>query len=96
MTHKYCIYDRRELTGLVCGVIIFYQEGVTVVPDLLAGLWVIVGDQRLQLRIKDTLSDDNIDGGLTITSWYREGSLPHGMHWRRRGDRGEEEGEDGN
>lgn len=74
---------RRVLTGLVCGVIIFHQEGVAVVPDLLAGLRVVVSDQRLQLRIVDALPDHDVDGRLAIASWYREGFLPHGMHWRR-------------
>lgn len=84
-----------ELTGLVCGVIILDQEGITVVPDLLAGLRVIVGDQRLQLRIKDALSHDNVDGRLTIASGYRKGSLPHGMHWKTGEARREQEKEDG-
>lgn len=88
----------RVLTGLVCSVVILHQKGVTIVPDLLAGLRVIFGDQRLQLRVEDALSHNDVDGRLTITSRYREGSLPHGMHWRRGGggEREEEGGEEGN
>lgn len=72
------------LTGFVCSVVVLDQKGVTVVPDLLAGIRVIVGDQGLQLRVEDALPHDDIYGRLAIASWYREGSLPHGMHWRRR------------
>lgn len=74
----------KQLTVLVCGVVVFDQEGVTVVPDLLAGLRVVRGHQRLELRIKDTLLHSDIYGGLTVPSRYRKGPLPHGMHWRQR------------
>lgn len=86
---KYIHADyKRVLTGLVCSVIVLDQKGVTVVPDLLASMRVVFGNQRLQLWIKDALAYDNINWRLTIPSWYHEGSLPHGMHWRRWGGRG--------
>lgn len=74
-----------QLTRLVGRVVIFDQEGVTVVPDLLAGRGVVVSDEGLQLRIKLTFTHDNIDGRLAVASWYLEGSLPHGMHWTEDG-----------
>lgn len=81
---KYIHADyKRVLTGLVCSVIVLDQKRVTVVPDLLASIRVVFGNQRLQLWIKDALAYDNINWRLTIPSWYHEGSLPHGMHWRR-------------
>lgn len=81
---KYIHADyKRVLTGLVCSVIVLDQKRVTVVPDLLASMRVVFGNQRLQLWIKDALAYDNINWRLTIPSWYHEGSLPHGMHWRR-------------
>lgn len=91
---KYIHADyKRVLTGLVCSVIVLDQKGVTVVPDLLASMRVVFGNQRLQLWIKDALSYDNINWRLTIPSWYREGSLPHGMHWRRWDEKKKEEEE---
>lgn len=81
---KYIHADyKRVLTGLVCSVIVLDQKRVTVVPDLLASMRVVFGNQRLQLWIKDALAYDNINWRLTIPSWYHEGFLPHGMHWRR-------------
>lgn len=81
------------LTGLVCRVIVLHQKGVAVVPDLLAGVWVVVGDQRLQRRVEDALSHDYVDGGLTVASRHSNRLLPHGMNWRER--RGEREGRKG-
>lgn len=78
------------LTRLVAGVVVLDQEGVAVVPDLLAGLRVVLGHQRLQLLVEDALAHHDVDGRLAIPSRYRQGSLPHGMHWRgeeRRGER---------
>lgn len=81
------------LTGLVCRVIVLHQEGVTVVPDLLAGVRVVVGDQRLQRRVKDALSHDYVDGWLTVASRHGNRLLPHGMNWRRE-RKGRREGEE--
>lgn len=77
------------LTRLVNGVVVLHQEGVAVVPDLLAGLRVVLGLQRLQLLVEDALAHHDVDGRLSIPSGHRQGSLPHGMHWG-----GEEEEEE--
>lgn len=76
------------LTRLVRCVVVLHQEGVAVVPDLLAGLGVVVSDQGLELCIQDALPHHDVNGRLTVASGYRQGSLPHGMHWKRK--RGEE------
>lgn len=70
------------LTVLVSSVVILDQKGVTVVPDLLAGLRVVAGLQRLQIRVEDGFFHGDVDRRLMIPSWHLQGPQPHGVHWR--------------
>lgn len=70
-----------SLTGFVCGVVILHEEGVPIVPDLLAGPGVVLRNERLQVGVEDAFAHADVDGRLALSSWYFQRLLPHRVHY---------------
>lgn len=75
-----CQNNESFLTGFVCGVIILDEEGISVVPDLLAGPGVVLRNERLQVGVEDAFTHADVNGRLTLSSWHFQRLLPHRVH----------------
>lgn len=75
----YCV-NGHALTGLVCRVVVLDEEGVPVVPDLLAGSGVVPGNERLEVGVEDASLCADVDGRLTLSSRNFQRLLPHRVH----------------
>lgn len=78
-----------SLTGFVRGVVKLHQEGVSIVPDLLACPGVVSDSDGLEVGVVDALAHGDVDWGLPVTPRDGQGLLPHRVHWWG-GNRGRE------
>lgn len=61
----YCVFNQNSqcaLTGLVCRVVVLDEEGVSVIPDLLAGSGVVLHNERLKVRVEDAFTRADVNG----------------------------------